>query len=66
MFVEKGFRVLPSGWNKVDATKALISYSRGVKDKKMLGHLFTTWSGKKQWAQWPPIAEGLELLTGQR
>ncbi len=63
MFVEKGFRVLPSGWNKVDATKALISYSRTVEDKKMLGHLFTTWSGKKQWIEWPPVAEGLQMLS---
>ena len=62
MFVNKGFRVLPSGWNKVDATEALILYSRTVDDPRMLGHLFTTWSGKKDWTQWPPLVEGLKRL----
>jgi hypothetical protein len=28
MFLEEGFRVWPAGWKKVDATKALIQYSR--------------------------------------
>jgi len=62
MFVKKGFCVLPSGWNKVDATEALIRYSRTVDDPRMLGHLFTTWSGKKDWIQWPPLVEGLKRL----
>ena len=63
MFAEKGFRVLPSGWNKVEPTKALIQYSRGLNHPKVLGHLFTTWSGKKDWGQWPPLVEGLKLVT---
>jgi hypothetical protein len=29
----------------------------------MLGHLFTTWSGRKQWSEFPPLVEGLKLLT---
>jgi hypothetical protein len=62
MFADRGFRVWPSGWNKVDATKALITYSRDLKHPNMLGHLFTTWSGRKQWLEWPPVAEGLALL----
>ncbi len=62
MFIEKGFRVWPAGWNKVDATIALIDYSRQYQDPKMLGHLFTTWSGRKQWTEWPPIVEGLKRL----
>jgi len=66
MFVEKGFRVLPAGWNKADATVALIRYSRGVGDAKVLGHLFTTWSGRRQWVEWPPIAEGLPLLAEKK
>jgi hypothetical protein len=28
----------------------------------MLGHLFTTWSGPKKWAEFPPLVEGLKLL----
>jgi len=62
MFLEKGFRVLPAGWKKVDATKALIRYSRDRKHPNMLGHLFTTWSGPKQWSKFPPLVEGLKLL----
>jgi hypothetical protein len=61
MFLQKGFRVLPAGWKKVDATKALIRYSRDQKHPKMLGHLFTTWSGRKQWSEFPPLVEGLKL-----
>lgn len=63
MFIEKGFRVWPAGWNKVEATNALIEYSRGFDDPKMLGHLFTTWSGRKKWREFPPVVEGLKLLT---
>ncbi len=63
MFLEKGFRVLPAGWNKVEATQALIRYSAGLDDPKMLGHLFTTWSGRKQWTEFPPLVEGLKLLS---
>jgi hypothetical protein len=28
----------------------------------MLGHLFTTWSGRKKWSEFPPLVEGLKLL----
>jgi hypothetical protein len=62
MFLQKGFRVLPAGWKNVDATKALIQYSRDQKNPKMLGHLFTTWSGRKKWSEFPPLVEGLKLL----
>ena len=62
MFLEKGFRVLPAGWKNVDATKALIQYSRDQKNPNMLGHLFTTWSGRRQWSEFPPLVEGLKLL----
>ena len=62
MFLEKGFRVLPAGWKKVDATKTLIQYSRARAHPNMLGHLFTTWSGPKNWPEFPPLLEGLKLL----
>ena len=63
MFAQKGFRVLPSGWKDVDATKALINYSGSVKSKKMLGYVFTTWGVKKdELLAFPPIVEGLKLL----
>ncbi|MBN1362402.1 MAG: family 20 glycosylhydrolase [Sedimentisphaerales bacterium] len=65
MFLEKGFRVLPAGWNKVEATQALIRYSAGLDHPKMLGHLFTTWSGRRQWTEFAPLVEGLTLLKGE-
>lgn len=63
MFIEKGFRVWPAGWNKVEATTALIQYGQRYDDPKMLGHLFTTWSGRKNWTEFPPLVEGLKLLV---
>lgn len=43
MFLKKGFRVWPASWRKLEAAKALVDYSRGLNDSKMLGHLNTTW-----------------------
>jgi hypothetical protein len=54
--------VLAAGWNKVEATQALIRYKAGLNHPKMMGHLFTTWSGRKQWTEFPPLVEGLKLL----
>ena len=48
MFMEKGFRVLPAGWKDLEATKALIEFSRLHADPKLLGHMFTTWGVKKE------------------
>ena len=63
MFIEKGFRVLPSGWKNVDATRALINHSRSHNGPKLLGYLFTTWGVKKdQLLVFPPLVEGLKLL----
>jgi len=62
-FLEKGFRVLPASWNKVDATQALIDYDEKQTSPKMLGHLFTTWGVKKdQLPDYPPLIEGLKRL----
>jgi len=43
MFLEKGFRVWPAGWRKLEATKALTEYSQSFNHSNMLGHLNTTW-----------------------
>lgn len=67
MFIEKGFRVLPAGWNKVDATKALVDYSRQHAGPKLLGYLFTTWGVKKEaLVDFPALVEGLKLLRDER
>ncbi len=66
MFIEKGFRVLPAGWKNVDATKALIQYSKAQAGSKLLGYMFTTWGVKKdELLEFPPIVEGLKVLSGQ-
>jgi len=63
MFLQKGFRVLPAGWKNVEATTALINYSRSHADPKLLGHLFTTWGVKKdELVEFPALVEGLKLL----
>jgi Glycosyl hydrolase family 20, catalytic domain len=63
MFIDKGFRVLPAGWKNVEATKALIEFSRSHAGPKLLGHVFTTWGVKKDaLVEFPPLVEGLKLL----
>jgi glycosyl hydrolase family 20 len=63
MFIEKGFRVLPSGWKDIDATKAFITHNRQHAGPKLLGHLFTTWSVKKEeLLEFAPMVEGMKLL----
>jgi len=65
-FLEKGFRVLPSGWKDVEATKAFIAFSQKYRDnRRMLGYLCTTWGAVKpgQLAQWPPLRVAMEMLS---
>jgi hypothetical protein len=65
MFLGKGFRVLPACWKNVDATKALIDYSRQHRDPKLLGYMFTTWGVKKEaLLDFPSLVEGLKILEG--
>jgi Glycosyl hydrolase family 20, catalytic domain len=63
LFLEKGFRVLPASWRKLGASKALIEYSQKFDSPRMLGHLFTTWGGRKDnLTEYPPLVEGLKLV----
>jgi len=63
MFLDKGFRVLPAGWKKVDGTTALIGYSKQFNNNRLLGHLFTTWGVKKdELLSFPALVEGLKVL----
>jgi hypothetical protein len=69
LFLDKGFRVLPASWRKLDASKALLEYSLQFKSPRMLGHLFTTWGGRRySLAQYAPLVQGLKILkeSGQR
>jgi Glycosyl hydrolase family 20, catalytic domain len=60
-FLQRGFRVWPSGWQPLEATKAFSSYARQQTDKRMLGYLCTTWGkvGVAGAAEWPPIRDVL-------
>lgn len=42
-FQQKGFRVIPSGWNKAENVEKLIATSLTNRTDKMLGYLATTW-----------------------
>ena len=62
MFLEKGFRVLPSSWKDAAASGAYIDYTLGLKQPNMLGHLFTSWSAPSALAAWPPLVQHGERL----
>jgi hypothetical protein len=68
VFVERGFRVLPASWHKLDASKALIEYSLKQHSPQVLGHLFTTWGRAKKNAlpEYPPLVESLKLLKASK
>lgn len=63
MFIEKGFRVIPTSWRNVDGMKSLMYYSLLQENEKMLGHLFTLWSMRKgdSLLTYSPMVEGLKL-----
>jgi hypothetical protein len=62
MFLDKGFRVLPTSWKDVGASRAFIEHTLGPKPPGVLGHLFTTWSRLPKVADWPPLAANAGLV----
>lgn len=68
MFMEKGFRVLPSSWRKIRGVEALTKYSYGLQHPKMAGHLFTTWSrlDPERLMNYPPMLAGMETIRSGR
>lgn len=66
IFQAKGFRVWPSGWDKVEATEAFIDYAQRKNTGAVLGHLCTTWGRVKpgDLAEWPPIRAAMTRLGG--
>jgi len=62
LFAAKGFRVLPASWKDVDASRHLIEYARGLNDRRVLGHLFTSWSKLDKLAEWPPLVANAGLV----
>src|SRR6185503_12093078 len=66
MFLEKGFRVLPTSWKDVAASQALIDYGLGLGKPGVLGHLFTSWSKLDTPAEWPPLVANAPLIRPRR
>jgi hypothetical protein len=62
LFLDKGFRVLPTSWKDVAASRRLIEIGQGLKHSGILGHLFTSWSKPEKLADWPPLAANAVLL----
>ncbi|MDZ7317349.1 MAG: hypothetical protein ONB24_14645, partial [candidate division KSB1 bacterium] len=63
MFIEKGFRVLPTSWRNVEASRAFIQYSLSLQSPAVLGHLFTRWNSRTDdLAEFPPLKENAALL----
>lgn len=65
MFLNKGFRVLPTSWKKVESMSSLLTYSLNLHHPKMLGHLFTVWSilDSNRLVDYPPMKEGVKILN---
>jgi hypothetical protein len=62
MFLDKGFRVLPTSWKDVDSSRALIEGSLALNSPRLLGHLFSTWGRQPNPAEWPPLAQNAALV----
>jgi hypothetical protein len=62
LFLDKGFRVLPTSFKDVEASRRLIEDARGLKRPGILGHLFTSWSRVERLADWPPLAANAGLV----
>jgi hypothetical protein len=62
LFLDKGFRVLPTSFKDVEASRKLIEYAQGLDRPGVLGHLFTSWSRVDKPADWPPLAANASLV----
>jgi hypothetical protein len=62
LFLDKGFRVLPTSWKDVEASRTLIEHGQGLKHPGLLGHLFTSWSKLEKPADWPPLVANAGLV----
>ncbi|MHB8055078.1 MAG: family 20 glycosylhydrolase, partial [Candidatus Aminicenantales bacterium] len=65
-FLEKGFRVLPTSFENVQAANALIDYSLKYRGERMLGHLGTIWKGPEvgKTSQYPPLLAATAKMKG--
>ncbi len=65
IFLDKGFRVWPSGWRDAKATLALIDDSAKQRNERMMGHLFTVWTGPTELSRVLLREPGWEQVGGQ-
>lgn|GEM_PF-1201401 len=66
MFLEKGFRVLPTGWRDVEAIQRLIRYSQQLQHFNVLGFLFTNWGEDKgNILHYLPFKQSLKFLLSR-
>jgi hypothetical protein len=65
--INKGFRVWPSGFEPLAATRALSDYTRRLKSDQVIGYLATTWNETEiaDAPEWPPIKEILPEWKGK-
>ena len=64
LFLDKGFRVLPTSWKDVAASRKYIDYTVGLEHPRMLGHLFSMWSKQDKPADWPPLVQNGTAVRG--
>ena len=69
IFMKKGFSVWPTGWEKVDATEALVDCARRHRNEKpgrLIGHLCSTWARVQisKLGEWPPILTATKKWGG--
>jgi hypothetical protein len=57
--ISKGFRVWPSGFEPLGATRAFSDYARQLKSDRVIGYLATTWNETEiaDSPEWPPIRD---------
>jgi Glycosyl hydrolase family 20, catalytic domain len=68
LFLKAGFRVWPSGWKNVAATRDLLAAEHRAHNRRMLGHLCTTWGAVRagQLPDWPPLVTAMQAWSTQR
>jgi hypothetical protein len=68
IFVDKGFRVLPTSFRNVKAVKSFIDQSLAVPSDKVLGHLCTVWHplAKGQYARLPQLKAASKKIKKAR
>jgi len=64
LFLNKGFRVLPTSFRDAKQTKKLIDLSLAFPSERMLGHLCTIWNAPEagKTAKWPPLIAAAKKL----